>query len=176
MMWLREAGLFLLWLVLAVMLRLWVVSFARIRGQSMMDTLHDRDWGLVWRLPYRFRAPRRHEVVICHFPGRKFRRCRWMPQSFVKRVIGLPGDTLEFRDGALLVNGLPLEEKYLTPSRCCALRDRAPFTLGEDEYFVLGDNRDRSSDSRRMGPIRRRDIRGRVVCVFWPLAKRRRIR
>ena len=71
----------LLCFVLAVLLRLYVVNFARIRGSSMLSTLHNSDWVLVWRLPYRFRRPRRGEVVICHFPGRSMRRRRrrWPP-------------------------------------------------------------------------------------------------
>ena len=176
MMWLVDAAFCAAWLLAALALRLWVLSFALIRGQSMLSTLRDGEWAFVWRLPYRFRAPRRHEVVICHFPGRKWKRCRRIPQAFVKRVIGLPGDTLEMAEGVLYVNGAPLDEPYLEPERCRFLRDRAPVTLGPDEYFVMGDNRDRSSDSRRMGSIHRRDVRGRVLCVFLPLRRFRRIR
>ena len=173
---LQDAALCLIWLVAALALRTWVLSLACIRGQSMMDTLRDRERAFVWRLTYRFRAPRRQEVVICHFPGRHWKRCKWVPQCFVKRVIGLPGDTIEFREGVLYVNDAPLDEPYLNPARARFMGNRPPVTLGEDEYYVLGDNRDRSSDSRRMGPIRRREIRGRVLCVFWPLTCLRRIR
>ena len=163
-------------LAAALVLRTWVLSLACIRGHSMMDTLRDREWAFVWRLTYLFRAPRRHEVVICHYPGRNWKRCKWVPQSFVKRVVGLPGDTVEFRDGVLYINDAPLDEPYLNPARARFMGNRAPVTLGEDEYYVLGDHRDRSSDSRRVGPIRRRAIRGRVLCVFWPLTSIRPIR
>jgi len=166
----------LIYLCIAVALRLWVVNIARIKGQSMMSTLHDRDWALVWRLPYRFRPPRRHEVVICHYPGRRMRRCKWLPQAFVKRVIGLPGDTLEIIEGVVHINGAPLDEPYLDPARCRFMGTRPPRTLGPDEYFVMGDNRDRSNDSRSVGPIRRRAIRGRVICILLPLRRIRKIR
>lgn len=166
----------LLCFVLAVLLRLYVVNFARIRGSSMLSTLHNSDWALVWRLPYRFRRPRRGEVVICHFPGRSMRRCKRLPQAFVKRVIGLPGETLEIIEGTVCINGRRLDEPYLDPARCRSTRSCPAQVLAEDEYFVLGDNRDRSNDSRRVGPIRRRDIRGRVVCILWPWHRWRPVR
>lgn len=160
---------------LAGFLRLCVLNFARIKGSSMLPTLRDRDLALVWRLAYRFRPPRRQEVVICHYPERRMKRCKWWPQAFVKRVIGLPGDTIEFAEGTVRVNGEMLDEPYLDPARCRFLRDRTQYTLGADEFFVMGDNRDRSNDSRSVGPIRRRDIRGRVVCVLWPPRRVRRV-
>ena len=151
----------------ALFLRLFVVSLARIKGRSMMPTLHDRDFALVWRLGYLFHKPRRGDVVICHYPGRKMKRLPLLPQSFVKRVIGLPGDTLEWLDGDLLLNDHPLKEPYLDPARCCFRQTRPPLTLGPDEYFVLGDNRNSSNDSRNVGPLRRSAIRGRVVCLVY---------
>lgn len=172
MTWLGEC---LLYLCIALILRLWVVNFARIKGRSMLSTLHDREIALVWRLPLRFRSPRRQEVVICHYPGRRMKRCKYLPQSFVKRVIGLPGDTLEVIEGVVHINGHPLHEPYLDPERCRFMRSRPPRILGEDEYFVMGDNRDSSNDSRSVGPIRRRDIRGRVVFILWPLRSARKL-
>ena len=151
----------------ALFLRLFVVSLARIKGRSMLPTLHDRDFALVWRLGYLLRMPQRGDVVICHYPGRKMKRIPFLPQSFVKRVIGLPGDTVEWLEGELLLNGQPLREPYLDPARCRFKRTRPPRTLGPDEYYVLGDNRDSSNDSRSVGPIRRRAIRGRVVWLIY---------
>lgn len=161
---------------LALVLRLYVVNIARIRGSSMLPTLQDRDWALVWRLPYRFHAPERQDVVICHYPGRRMKRCKWLPQAFVKRVIGLPGDTIEIIEGVVHINGEALDEGYLDPARCRLSRSRPARVLAEDEYFVMGDNRDRSNDSRSVGPIRRRAIRGRVVCVVWPPRRARKLR
>lgn len=173
MSWLWEI---LLGLTLILALRLWVVNIARIHGQSMLPTLHDRDWAVVWRLPYCFRPPRRQDVVICHYPNRRMKRCKWFPQAFVKRVIGLPGDTLEVIEGVVHINGEPLEEPYLDPERCRYLRTRPPRVLGPDEYFVMGDHRDRSNDSRSVGPIRRRAIRGQMICIIWPLKRWQKIR
>lgn len=161
---------------LALLVRLFVLNFARIHGSSMLPTLQDRDWAFVWRLPYLFRAPRRHDVVICHYPGRRMKKLKWLPQAFVKRVIGLPGDTIEFIEGVVHINGEPLEEAYLAPEHCRYPRTRPPRLLGPDEYYVLGDNRDRSNDSRSVGPISRRAIRGRVVCLLFPLSRIRKIR
>ena len=164
MSWLYEL---LIAIAAAFFLRLFVVSLARVKGRSMLPTLHDRDTALVWRLPYLFRCPRRGEVVICHYPGRRMKRIPFLPQAFVKRVIGLPGDTVEWQEGVLLLNGAPLREPYLDPARCRFQRTRPSLTLGPDEYYVLGDNRDSSNDSRSVGPIRRRAIRGRVVGLLY---------
>lgn len=161
---------------IALALRMCVVNIARIKGRSMLPTLHDRDIVLVWRLPYCFRAPERGDVVICHYPGRRMQRIKWLPQAFVKRVIGLPGDTVEIIEGAVHINGEPLDEPYLDPARCRFQRTRPPRTLGPDEYFVMGDNRDRSNDSRSVGPIRRRAVRGRVVGVLFPWKRLGRVR
>ena len=157
----------LLTAALVLALRLFVVNVARIQGRSMLPTLQDRDLALVWRLPYRFGRPQRGDVVICHYPGRRMKRLPFLPQAFVKRVIGLPGDTVEWQEGVLLLNGAPLREPYLDPARCRFSRTRPPLTLGPEEYYLLGDNRDSSNDSRSVGPIRRRAIRGRVVGLLW---------
>lgn len=172
MSWLLEL---LLTLAAVLVLRLFVVNVARIQGGSMLPTLRNRDFALVWRLTYQFREPRRGDVIICHYPGRKMKRLPFLPQAFVKRVIGLPGDTLEWVEGELLLNGEPLAEPYLDPARCRFTRTRPPVTLGPDEYFVLGDNRDSSNDSRRVGPLRRSAIRGRVVCILWPWRRIRKV-
>ena len=159
---------FLIAAAVAVLLRVFVLSVARIRGNSMLPTLTNGCWAFVWRLTYRFRQPRCGDVVICHYPGRRVKRLPFLRQAFVKRVVGLPGDTLEVVEGTLRRNGQPVEEAYLDPARMRYFRNRPPITLGPDEYYVLGDNRDASNDSRRVGPLRRRDIVGRVVCTLWP--------
>lgn len=173
MSWLTEL---LAGAALAIVLRLFVVSLAFVKGRSMLSTLQNKDIALVWRLPYLFRAPRRGEVVICHYPGRKMKRLPLLPQAFVKRVVGLPGDTLEWQEGVLLLNGEPLDEPYLDARYCRYARTRPPRTLGEDEYFVLGDNRDSSNDSRSVGPLRRSAIRGWVVCRLFPPQRAGRVR
>ena len=154
--------------IAAVLLRLFVLSLSRVKGSSMLPTLQNGDWLFVWRLPYLFRRPQRFDVVICHYPGRRIRRLPFLPQAFVKRIVGLPGETLEVIEGVLHADGIPLDEAFLSPEHTRFFRQRPPVTLGPDEYFVLGDNRDASNDSRRVGPLRRRAIRGRVLCRLWP--------
>lgn len=163
-------------LLAALAVRCFVLSIARIKGRSMLPTLQDKEWTLVWRLPYLIRSPRRFDVVICRFPGRRMKLLPFLPQAFVKRVIGLPGETLEVVEGVLYIGGQPVPEPFLDAAHTRFFRQRAPITLGPDEYFVMGDNRDNSNDSRRVGPLKRRDIAGRVACVMWPPKGMRKVR
>lgn len=162
--------------VIALCIRFFVGHLSRIEGSSMLPTLQNRDWVLVWRLPYLFRLPRRQEVVICHYPRRRMKKCKWLPQHFVKRVIALPGETIEHVEGAVHIGGRPLYEPYLDPERCRYKRNRPAKELAPGEFYVMGDNRDRSNDSRSVGPIRRRAIRGRVVCILWPPKRWQKVR
>ena len=166
----------LLGLGIALFLRWNVVNLARIDGSSMLPTLHSGDWVLVWRLPYRFRSPKRQEVVICHYPNRRMKACKWLPQAFVKRVVGLPGELIEIHKGTVLIDGKPVDEPYLDPQKCRAPRSKPLRRLGRQDYYVLGDHRDRSNDSRSVGPIRRRAVRGRVVCILWPPKRWQKVR
>ena len=155
-------------LLFVICLRFCVGHLSRVDGASMLPTLQNKDWLLILRLPYLFREPRRQEVVICHYPGRRMKRCKWLPQHFVKRVIGLPGETIEHAEGVVHINNRPLYEPYLDPERCRYKRTRPVKELAAHEFYVMGDHRDRSNDSRNVGPIRRRAIRGRAVCIVWP--------
>lgn len=144
-------------LALAAVLRGLVFTLARVEGASMRDTLRTGDVLLATRLDALVGAPAPGSVVLCRFPGT--RKC------FVKRVIGLPGDTVEVLGGVTRINGVPLSEPYV---RHPALRDFGPVTLGVDEYFVMGDNRARSRDSRAVGPLSRRQITAIVRLRLWP--------
>ena len=150
--------------LLALLLRFFVCMLVRVKGRSMMDTLHNGDFMLALRYGL-FGRIRRFDVVICRYPGRK--------GHFVKRVVGLPGERISMEEGALYINGAEVTEDF--PLRR-SLRGFDERTLGPDEYFVMGDNRPCSSDSRRVGPIHRRAILARVCCVFLPLRRRQRIR
>ena len=149
--------------LLALLLRRFVCMLVRVKGRSMQDTLHDGDFMLALRYGL-FGRIRRFDVVICRYPGRK--------GHFVKRVVGLPGERVSMTEGALYINGAEVTEDF--PLRR-SLRGFDERTLGPDEYFVMGDNRPCSSDSRRVGPIHRRAILARVCCGFWPLRRRQRI-
>ena len=144
--------------LICLLMHLFVFHTVRIEGTSMVDTLHSGDIVLVTRFDYKGDAqPRRGEIVECSFPGRS--------GTYIKRVIGLPGDTVEIIDSRTYVNGAPLSEPYATgPSEDYAA------TLGENEYLVLGDNRTESYDSRAedMGFIACENLLGRVRLVLWP--------
>ncbi len=163
--------------VIALLIRAFIAEPIRVDGTSMTDTLQNGEIVLVSKLDYRFGSMKRGDVVICRYPGR-------MESSlpigaavsldhytlFVKRLVALPGDTVEISSGVLYVNGeaVPNPEKMGSVPRDYALRQ-----LGEDEYFVIGDNRRTSHDSRSddVGPISASAIMGKVKCVLLPLSK-----
>lgn len=162
----------------ALALRRWCFELIRVQGNSMQATLRSGDVLWVTRFDYRNRPPQRQDVVICYYPGRYLPRCKRIRQRFVKRVVGLPGETVSICDGVVHIDGRPLQEPYLDPRRNRRLYQMEPVTLGEREVFVLGDNRDSSNDSRRVGPISLDMLRGRVRRVLlhlgWVESKLRR--
>ncbi len=142
---------------LCLALRFWGFHLVRVEGVSMAPTLNGGDLALVTLLDYRLGEPRRGDVVECRFPGRD--------GAYLKRLIGLPGDTVEIRGGRVHIDGAPLSEPYATGPM-----EDYRVELGADEYLVLGDNRPESYDSRAedMGPISREDFLGRARCALWP--------
>lgn len=149
--------------VLALVIRTFIFEPVSVQGSSMADTLHNGEITFTFKTGYLFNAPQRQDVVICHYPNRK--------ENFVKRIIGVPGDTVAIVGTTVYINGQPLEEPYLNPERNRYDHTMMPVTLGENEYFVMGDNRDNSNDSRNLsqvGPITRDMIVGHVTCVLFP--------
>lgn len=140
-----------------------VVQRADVYGRSMEPTLKDGDILLVDKLSYRFSAPRRYDIIVFSY---RYQEGRY----YTKRIIGLPGETVQIQDGTVLVNGEPLKDDILSEPIEKARRASEPVVLGEDEYFVLGDNRNFSSDSRDtdVGNVKRRDIIGRIWLKVWP--------
>lgn len=152
-------------LVLAVVLFLYIIEPVRVDGRSMAETLEHNELLWVSKIDYVLREPERFDVVICHYPDRE-------GKQFVKRLVGLPGDTVEVRNAILYLNGSPVIESYiLYPANYYY----APYTLKKDEYFVLGDNRANSNDSHLIGPLHRSQILGRVLNVFYPFTQARGI-
>lgn len=148
--------------LIAVLVRSFIVQTFYVSGASMEPSYHDGEYLLVDKLSYHFRAPRRGEVIILQFP--KDER-----KDFIKRVIGLPGERVEVRGGAVYIDGRALDEPYLSGANVTSGGD--PVKLGEDEFYVLGDNRNNSSDSRSWGVLPRRDVLGRSWLRFWPPGK-----
>jgi len=135
-----------------------------VHGPSMESTFYEDDYLIVSRLSYLIDEPDYGDVVVFHFPGNT-------DQDYIKRVVGLPGDQVEIRDTQVYVNGQQVAEPYInepcTPSNC---RDNV-WQLAEDEFFVMGDNRNHSSDSRRFSqPVKKEHIVGEVVVRYWPPA------
>lgn len=152
-------------LVAVLIIRSFLFTIIRVDGPSMQDTLHNGDRLFVSVLDMKLNGPERFDVVILHYPGRS--------EQFVKRVIGLPGDTLEVREGVLYINGEAIEEGFLSDERTVrfdkAANNIAPIEVPEGQYFVMGDNRDNSNDSRSVGFISEDMFVGKVRYVIWPL-------
>lgn len=162
-------------ILLALLIREFIFEPIRVKGSSMRSTLENGEMLLVAKIDYLLGEPQRHDVVICHYPGRYLDKWKIIPQYFVKRLIGLPGDTVAIEEGVVYINGMPVEEPYLDPKHTRRKPNMEPLTLEADEYFVLGDNRDNSNDSRRVGPLKRGMIVGKVRRVFFPFKAWRKI-
>ena len=155
-------------LLAALLIRTYVVQQFQVSGTSMLNTLHPGDRVLVNKLSYRMHDPNRGDVVVLKTIEGTGER------DLIKRVIGLPGETIEYRECQLFINGRLLEEPYLdplivTPTSCGS---SIPPTVVEAKHvFVLGDNRAGSKDSRAagLGQIKYSDILGRAFVVIWPL-------
>ena len=135
-----------------------------VSGESMENTLDDGDQLIVDKLTYRFHDPERFDIIVFPF--------RYKDNTYyIKRIIGLPGETVLIADGEIYINGELLKESYGRDVMQDAGLAAEPITLGEDEYFVLGDNRNYSSDSRdpSVALIHRKEIIGRAWLRIWPL-------
>ena len=131
----------------------------RIEGQSMEPNLHDGEYVLIDKVSYVLHPPDRGDVIVFVKPGEK---------DYIKRVIGLPGDTVEVRGGQVIVNGVTLDEPYLNQPTNYSMSARQ---VEPGHYFVLGDNRNNSSDSHStLGTIPASSIVGRAWLVYWPPA------
>jgi signal peptidase I len=134
-----------------------------VDGRSMNATLNDGDNLIVEKLSYRFGDPERFDIIVFPYDDSSY---------YIKRIIGLPGETVQIdEDGTIYINGEVLEEDYGLETISDPGRAIEPITLGDDEYFVLGDNRNNSKDSRNplVGNIKRDKIVGRAWLRIWPL-------
>lgn len=166
----KEIISWVLYLLFVVVLVYVIITFVGQRtvvdGRSMNPNLNDGDNLIVEKLSYRFRDPQRFDIIV--FPPQGAPN-----EHYIKRIIGLPGETVQIDyEGNIYINGEILEEDYGLETIQNPGRAAEPITLGEDEYFVLGDNRNNSTDSRteKVGNVKRSTITGRAWVRIWPLS------
>jgi len=151
--------------VIVVPIRYFLFQPFFVRGQSMDPNFENGDYLIIDEITYRFKTPQRGEVIV-------FKPPQNTSQRFIKRIIGLPGETIEIKDGKVIIytKGEPQildESNYLAD---LLTSGNIQITLSEDEYFVLGDNRSFSFDSRRFGVLPEENIIGRVIFRAWPFS------
>jgi signal peptidase I len=160
--WLRDLSFSV---VIAIVVILFLFQPVKVEGTSMMPTLADQERIFINKFIYRFGIAdvQRGDTVVFWSPGDP-------SKSYIKRVIGVPGDTVEVASGTVLINGRALQEPYVPEE----YRDHVSMprsTIQLDEFFVLGDHRSSSNDSRSWGMVPRRYIYGKAVFVYWPLER-----
>lgn len=153
-------------LLLTFLVVRYVGQRTQVDGSSMEATLSDKDQLIVDKISYRFKDPERFDIIVFPFQYKE-------NTYYIKRIIGLPGETVQILDGEIYINGEVLEEDYGKETMVSSGRAVNEIQLGEDEYFVLGDNRNHSEDSRyeEVGNIKRSDIIGRAFIRIWPFSR-----
>ena len=145
---------------------LFVAQFHKVSGNSMVPTFHNGDYLITEKISYRLGSPKKGDVIVLKNP-------RDESQDFIKRIIALPGDTIKIDNNSVFVNGGAIGETYLptgTPTHPGSfLTKGSDIKAGPNQYFVLGDNRNHSSDSREWGSITKEEIVGRAFFRYWPI-------
>ncbi|RFU71266.1 signal peptidase I [Peribacillus saganii] len=159
-------------ILLAAVIRYFLFAPIVVDGESMMPTLHDQDRMIVNKIGYNLGKPKRFDIIVFHAPENK---------DYIKRIIGLPGDRIEYKDDTLYVNGKAYEEPYLDKykqeffdgplTQPFKLEDTAvgSETVPEGHLFVMGDNRRYSKDSRHIGAVSMEKVLGETNMVYWPV-------
>jgi signal peptidase I len=162
-----QPGYLRLWVrdvLVAVAASFMIITFlyqpVRVEGTSMLPELRDQDRLFINKFAYRFESISRGDVVVFHYP-------RDPEKSYIKRVIALPGDSLRIDDGRVYVNGHQIDESYV-PKRYRDVRSMPEIVIPQGDYFVMGDHRSISSDSRDFGPVDRELIYGKAAFIYWP--------
>ena len=145
---------------LAAVIIVFLYQPVKVEGTSMVPLLSDQERIFVNKFVYRFEPIQRGDVVVFWYPLDR-------SKSFIKRVVALPGEMVEMRDGNLWVNGKLLPEQFV-PKEYMDSSSFGPYTIPEEEYFVMGDHRSSSNDSRVFGPVPREEIYGKAVFAYWP--------
>jgi signal peptidase I len=164
-------------IVIVLAIKAWVINPYRIPSSSMEPTLHCARPGqgcearfsdrvLANRFVYHFRKPKRGEIIVFNTPPAAASACG-AGGTYVKRLIGLPGETWEERNGYVFINGKRLDEPYVLDTRR-DVETHPPLKIPAGQYFFMGDNRASSCDSRRWGTVPRKNLVGEVFAVYWP--------
>ena len=170
----RSAGEFIIEIVKVVIISLAIIIPVRyfliqpfyVKGASMEPNFYDHEYLIINEIGYRFETPQRGEIVVFRYP-------KDPRQYFIKRIIGLPGETVKIKDGRVFIynaeqpNGLAIDEEIYLPENVSTAGNKE-VQLGADEFYVLGDNRQYSLDSRNFGPVPKRLIVGKVWLRGWP--------
>ena len=146
---------------LALVIIIFLYQPVKVEGTSMAPLLSDQERIFINKFVYRFEPIERGDVVVFWYPLDR-------SKSFIKRVVALPGETVELRAGRLYVSGKELTEPYV-PSSYLDGANYPPLTIPVDSFFVMGDHRDSSNDSRVFGPVARQFIYGKAVFAYWPV-------
>lgn len=154
-------------LVIIIPIRYFLIQPFYVKGASMEPSFYDREYLIVNEISYRFSEPKRGDVIVFRYP-------RNPQEYFIKRVIGLPGEKIKIEDGGIYIynadnpRGIMLEEPYLPEETKTYGLTKEIISLGENEYYVFGDNRNSSKDSRSFGPVDKSFIIGKVLLRGWP--------
>lgn len=148
--------------LLAALIRVFLFQFFVIPSGSMEPTLTEGDMIMVNKITYRFTPPKRGDIIVFKYPVDPSR-------DFVKRLIGLPGEVVQIKDSTLYINGRVVDQPYLPKGLRYA--DFGPVTVDKDSYFMMGDNRNDSQDSRYWGDMPKKNIIGKAVLIYWPLSR-----
>jgi len=154
-------------LVIIIPVRYFLIQPFYVKGASMEPNFYDHEYLIIDEISYRFSEPERGDIVVFRYP-------RNPQEYFIKRIIGLPGEKVQIKDGNVYIynqdypDGLELNEPYLANDTRTYSLNEGIINLSEDEYYILGDNRSSSKDSRSFGPVNRSFIIGRVLLRGWP--------
>lgn len=163
--WIRDL---LISLLISAFIIVFLYQPVKVEGTSMLPELADQERLFINKFIYRLEPIDRGDIVVFHYP-------RDPSKSYIKRVIAVPGDQVRIVDGQVYVNGKPLAEPYVPPKYADG-RSYPEVVVPPHSYFVLGDHRDLSNDSRDFGPVNRRFIYGKAVFVYWPVDKLGKVR
>lgn len=157
-------------LVIIIPIRYFLVQPFYVKGASMEPNFYDHEYLIIDEISYRFREPARGDIIVFRYPKN--------PQEyFIKRIVALPGEKIQIKDGHVYIynsehlDSFVLGEPYLSESTKTYSLTEDIISLGEKEYFILGDNRNSSKDSRSFGPVNRSFITGRVILRGWPFSR-----